>query len=140
MRSKSGLTLVEILISLTVITMALVPIINFYNYYLKENFKSNVKTQLKFLAQEEVEKVIAMDYRSKQLECFGSTAGLTNFYEKENFLIKTNVVFLDPETGELPESYPASDKDDTQLKRVTISVSKKNPGSEQVDMIYFKTP
>lgn len=139
-RNNSGLTLVELLISLVVISFALVPIINFYNYYLRETNNTHQLTRLKFLAQEEMERVIALNYRDSSLDCFSNTAGRTSFYERDDFLVKTNIVFIDPETGEKPDLYPSSDEDDTQLKKVTISVSKQNPESDQVDLIYFKSP
>lgn len=140
LRSNQGVTLVELLISLVIISFALIPIVNFYNFYLRETNRTHQETRLKFLAQEEMERFIALDYRSNALDCFGNTGGQTNFYERDDFLVKTNIVFIDPETGEIPEIYPASTADDTQLKKITISVSKQNQGSSQVDFVYFKSP
>ena len=140
LRSSKGVTLLELLMSVVVISFALIPILNFYNFYLRQTNNTHQETRLKFLAQEEMERFIALDYRNEALDCFGNTSGRTNFYERDDFLVKTNVVFLDPETGERPELYPVSEEDDTQLKKVTISVSKQSAGSEQVDFIYFKSP
>ena len=139
-RSNRGVTLVELLLSVVVISFVLIPIVNFYNYYLRQTNNTNQETRLKFLAQEEMERFIALDYRNSALNCYNNTAGNTTFYERDDFLVKTNVVFIDPETGDRPDLYPSSDEDDTQLKKITISVSKKAPGSEQVDFIYFKSP
>lgn len=102
--------------------------------------RTHQESRLKFLGQEEMERMIALDYRNSALDCFGSTSGRTEFFEKGEFLVKTNVVFLDPETGERPEIYPASEEDDTQLKKVTVSVARANQGSSQVDFVYFKSP
>jgi prepilin-type N-terminal cleavage/methylation domain-containing protein len=140
LRSNQGVTLVELLISLVIISFALIPIVNFYNFYLRETNRTHQETRLKFLAQEEMERFIALDYRDSALDCFSNTTGVTNFYERDDFLVKTNVVFIDPETGEIPEIYPASTNDDTLLKRVTVSVSKQNQNSNQVDFVYFKSP
>jgi Tfp pilus assembly protein PilE len=142
MRTKNqrGTTLVELLISIVIISFVLIPIVNFYNYYLRQTNKTNQETRLKFLAQEEMERFIALDYRNSALDCYGNTGGRTNFYERDDFLVKTNVVFMDPETGERPDIYPANSEDDTQLKKITVSVSKKNQGSSQVDYVYFKSP
>lgn len=139
-KNQKGVTLVELLISIVVISFSLIPIVNFYNYYLRQSNRTHQETRLKFLAQEEMERFIALDYRNSSLDCYGNTAGRTNFYERDDFLVKTNVVFVDAETGERPEIYPASEDDDTQLKQITISVSKKNQGSSQVDFVYFKSP
>lgn len=139
-RSSKGVTLVELLVSLVVISFALIPIVNFYNYYLMQSNRTHQESRLKFLGQEEMERMIALDYRNSALDCFGSTSGRTEFFEKGEFLVKTNVVFLDPETGERPEIYPASEEDDTQLKKVTVSVARANQGSSQVDFVYFKSP
>lgn len=87
-----------------------------------------------------MERFVALDYRNSALDCYGNTAGRTDFYERDDFLVRTNVVFMDPETGERPELYPSSEKDDTQLKKIIISVSKKDQGSSQVDFVYFKSP
>jgi prepilin-type N-terminal cleavage/methylation domain-containing protein len=140
LRSNQGVTLVELLISLVIISFALIPIVNFYNFYLRETNRTHQETRLKFLAQEEMERFIALDYRNSSLDCFGNTGGRTNFYERDDFLVKTNIVFIDAETGEIPEIYPASTEDDTLLKRITVSVSKQNQNSSQVDFIYFKSP
>ena len=139
-RSQQGVTLVEILMALVVISFSLIPIVNFYNYYLRQSNNTHQETRLKFLAQEEMERFIALNYRDSALDCFGNTEGRTNFYERDDFLVKTNIIFLDPETGEKPDIYPASDEDDTQLKKITISVSKQLQGSKQVDLVYFKSP
>jgi prepilin-type N-terminal cleavage/methylation domain-containing protein len=139
-KNQKGVTLVELLISLVVISFTLIPIVNFYNYYLRQTNRTHQETRLKFLAQEEMERFVALDYRNSALDCYGNTAGRTDFYERDDFLVRTNVVFMDPETGERPELYPSSEKDDTQLKKIIISVSKKDQGSSQVDFVYFKSP
>ena len=139
-RSESGVTLVELLISIVIISFALVPIINFYNFYLRQTSRTNQETKIKFLAQEQIERFSALDYRDSSLDCYGNSGGKTNFFEQDEYLIKTNVLFLDAETGERPELYPVSEEEDTLLKKITVSVARKDQSSKQIDYILFKSP
>jgi hypothetical protein len=69
-----------------------------------------------------------------------SFAGKTSFYEKDDYIVKVNVILLDPATGEVPEIYPVSREQDTRLKRITVSVARRDRVGGQVDMIYLKSP
>lgn len=139
-RNNQGLSLVELLISIVIITTALVPIIGFYNSSLRHTSNANQRSRVMFLAEEEMEKIVSLGYRDPSLQCFATTAGNVNFYEKEEFLVKTQVVFVDPTTMELPELYPVNDEDDTKLKRVTVSVARKDKQGGQVNLVYYKSP
>jgi len=140
MRNQQGVTLVELLISIAIISTVLVAILNFYNLSLKQSNKFLQETKLKFLAEEEMEKVISLPYNDPSLEAYGSTAGLTQFYERAEFLVKTNVVHIDPRTGEIPDIYPVNKEQETFLKRITISAARKDRMGGQVDVVYLKSP
>ncbi|MCE2929095.1 MAG: prepilin-type N-terminal cleavage/methylation domain-containing protein [Candidatus Caenarcaniphilales bacterium] len=139
-RKELGVTLIELLVSLVIISVILVPILGFYNYSLKETNIKHQQTQLRFLASEEIEKIISLPYFDRSIEAYGSFAGKTSFYEKDDYIVKVNVILLDPATGEVPEIYPVSREQDTRLKRITVSVARRDRVGGQVDMIYLKSP
>jgi len=139
-RNHQGVSLAELLVSVVIISVILVPIIGFYNSSLRQTSASNQKSRIKFLAEEEVEKFISIGYRDPSLECFATTGGNISFLERQEFLIKTNVVFIDPMTMDLPELYPVNEEDDTNFKRITVSVSRKDGMGGQVNLVYYKSP
>jgi hypothetical protein len=120
--------------------MIVVPIINFYNAALKNTTSTQETTKLKFIAEEEMEKFISLEYNDRVLQAFSNSTGVTNFFERGEYLVKTNIIFIDPATGEVPELYPVQEKDDTFLKQITVSVARKNRVGGQVDLIYLKSP
>ena len=139
-RDSSGLTLIELLVSLVVISISLVPVINYFNATIRQNNQARELTKLKFLAEEEMEKIISLNYKHPSLTASGSSKGTSSFAERDNYLVKTNVVFIDPETGQIPERYPIREEDDPFLKRITISTARLDKLGGQVDMVYFKSP
>lgn len=139
-RNPSGLSLIELLLSIVIISTILVPILNFYNSALRNTNETQQKTKLKFLAEEEMEKFISLEYNDSSLQAFASSGGRTNFFERGDYLVKTHIVLIDPETGEIPELYPTQASEDTFLKRITVSVARKDKSGGQVDLIYLKSP
>lgn len=139
-RSEAGVTLLELLVSLVVITSVLIPILNFFNSTLRQNNQDRELTKIRFLAEEELERVISLPYNDASLDAFGNSTGQTNFFERDKYLIKQTVVLIDPETGEIPENYPFQKSDDTFLKRITISAAKQDKLGGQVDLVYLKSP
>lgn len=140
MRKQSGVTLIELLIAVAVISVVLVPILGFYNLSLRQSFKSKEETTIKFLAEEEMEKFVSLDYYDSSIDVYASPGGRTNFFERGAYLVKTTVIFLDPETGEVPENYPLNQSQETFLKKIIISVARKDKVGGQVDLTYFKSP
>ena len=139
-RNSRGVTLTELLISLVVITISLIPVINYFNATLRQNNEAREMTKIRFLVEEEMEKIISLNYRHPSLEALGSNQGISRFDEYNEYLIKTTVLFLDPETGLVPENYPLRIKDDTNLKQITISAARKDKLGGQVNMVYIKSP
>lgn len=139
-RSASGVTLVELLVAIAIISSAVISILHFYNQALRNNLKSQERTSLKFLAESEMEKLISLPYDDNSLEVFANPQGRVYFYEKNNYVIKVHVVLIDPVTGEIPEPYPFGADQDTLLKKFTVSVARKDALAGQVDLIYFKSP
>ena len=140
MRNNKGVTLLELLVTLVIISGILTGILSFYNSSLKSNLRAQVRSELKFLAEEELERLLSLSYDADELNVFGSLVGRTNFFEDEAYIIKTVVIFIDPETGDVPEEYPLDETTDTKLKKITVSVARKDGLAGQVNMINFKTP
>lgn len=139
-RNTSGLTLIELLVSLVVITISLLPVINFFNANIRQNNQARELTKIKFLAEEEMERIFSLNYKHPSLDALGNSKGTSTFTEREDYLLKTTVVFIDPETGEIPERYPVREIEDTNLKRITISAARINKLGGQVNLVYFKSP
>ncbi|MBT6843838.1 MAG: prepilin-type N-terminal cleavage/methylation domain-containing protein [Candidatus Melainabacteria bacterium] len=139
-RNSQGVTLIELLISLVVITISLIPVINYFNATLRQNNEAREMTKIRFLVEEEMEKSVSLNYKHPSLEALGSNKGVSRFNEHGKYLIKTTVLFLDPETGLLPEDYPLRIKDDTNLKQITISAARIDKLGGQVNMVYIKSP
>lgn len=140
-RSASGLSVLELLISITIITTVLVTILGYYNSSIKYGLKSRARSELKYIAESEMERLLSLPYSSPTLDCYGLPVGKTDFrIDQEKFLIKTNVVFLDPDTGDIPNEIPTSREDDTHLKRLTVSAARVDGLGSQIDLINFKTP
>jgi prepilin-type N-terminal cleavage/methylation domain-containing protein len=140
LRDNSGVSLIELLISVAIISVALVPIIGFYNSSLRQTSIVNQQTRVKFLAEEEMEKFISVEYEDASLQCYSTREGNLSFFERNEFLVKTQVVFIDPMTMDLPDIYPNKKENDTNLKRITVSVSRKDGQGGQVNLVYFKSP
>ncbi len=139
-RNSAGVTLTELLVSLVVIATILIPILNFFNSTLRQNNQDRELTKIRFLAEEELERIISLPYNDASLDALGNSSGKTDFYERGQYIVKTNVVLIDPETGEIPERYPYNKIDDTFLKRVIISAAKQDKLGGQVDLVYLKSP
>ena len=140
LRNNQGLSLTELLISVVVISMMLVPILGFYNSSLRQTNITNQRSRVTFLAEEEMEKIISIPYKDPSLDCYATTAGNVSFYERNEFLVKTQVVFIDPSTMDLPKLYPVNQDEDTNLKRITVSVARKDKQGGQVNLVYYKSP
>lgn len=140
LRDQIGLSVTELLVSTVVVSTVLVAILSFYNQAVRNTGRYEQETKIKFLAEEEMEKYISIPYSDGSLDVFANPGGRTNYYEKENFLVKTHIVHIDPRTGEVPDYYPNKKKDDTYLKKITVSVARRDQLGGQVDLIYYKSP
>ncbi len=140
-RSNSGLSLIEILIALAIISTVLISILGFYNYSLRAELRSKNQTELKYLAEQEMERMVALPYSSPELDCYGAFAGRINYYIRDDkYLIKTTVVFMDPDSGEVAENVPRNNKEDTHLKKIIVSVARLDAQGGQIDLTTFKSP
>ena len=140
LRSQSGFSLLELLISIVIISSVLAGILNVYNTALRLNTLTSAKASAKFHAEQEMERLLSLDYNAPEIDAFNNFEGVVNFFEDEDYLLKTNVVFIDPTTGEIKEPYPVSPEDDTRLKRVIVSAIRKDGIGGQVDLVTYISP
>lgn len=139
-RNSRGMTLSELLITLVVLGLALAPIVNFFSSSLNQSNENRVRTQARYLAEEELEKVISLDYFDTELDVYSNPLGRTQFLELDTFLVKVNIVLVDPKTLTIADPYPTQKEDDTFMKKVTISAARRDYVGGQVDVIYYKSP
>ncbi len=141
MRSVSGLSLVELLISVAIISTALVSILGFYNYAIRAGMISRGQTELKYIAEQEMERVLSLPYSSPELDCYGAFAGKVDYVIKqEKYLIKTVVIFMDADSGEVAENVPRGRRDDSHLKKIIVSAARIDGVGGQIDLVTFKSP
>ncbi len=139
-RNQSGITLVELLITIIVLSTSLVAIFQFYATSLRSTTKTESRSKSKFLAEQEIERFRALDYNDPELDAFNNFAGKVQFFEDELFVIKSKVTFIDPKTAIAAEPYPVSFEEDTHLKEVIVSVVRKDGIGGQVDLTTYITP
>lgn len=140
-RNDSGISLLELLITLSVLTVVVSSIISYYGISLRNNIITNARTELRFLAEQEMEKRLSFDYFSSELDSLNDSDGLINYYlEDEKFIIKTTIVHIDRNTTQIPDDYPSSRERDTKLKKIIVSVARIDGKGGQVDLVTFKSP
>jgi prepilin-type N-terminal cleavage/methylation domain-containing protein len=139
LRSESGVTLTELMVSLVITSVILVAILSFYGTSIRQNLVDKARSEIKFLAEQEMEKLLSLPYDSNTLGAFSSER--SDVYElNTNFIVKRKIAILDPEKGTVKDPYPNSKEEDPHLKQITISVTRKDGLGGQIDMINFKTP
>ena len=140
MRHDKGLSLIELMLTIAIATTALSAIIGYIANSTRSDLKNQSRSKLLYMAQEEMEKKLALAYDSSSLNCFGNNQGRVEFVDRGDYISKVSIVFLNPQTGTIPEPYPIENIDDTHLKQIIVSVVRKDGLTEQIDLINFKTP
>lgn len=139
-RSASGLSLIELLMTIVVLSVLFVGILHYYSSSLRATTLSESRSTAKFLAEQEMERLRSLEYTDSDLDAFNSFDGAVQFYENKLYIIKAIVVFIDPSTGDVKEPYPVAQDDDTHLKRITVSAARKDGLGGQVDLVSYLSP
>lgn len=139
-RTSSGITLMELLVSIVIVSSALVAILSVYSTTMRLNLQNEARSRAKFYGEQEMERLLSLSYFSDELSAYGSFNGTTRLFEYKDYIIKTKVVYLDPTTGKVPEVYPFGEEEDPNLKEVTVSVIRKDGLGGQIDIINYKGP
>jgi len=136
-RNQSGQTLIELMASLVIITIALSGVVALFPYIIQKNVRIQMQSQAINMAQTEMEKLKALRYFDSDLDALGNVDGMIITKTVDNFLVRVTVKYIDPKTGQVPEKYPFELSEDTGLKEVTVSVKRKDNIGSQANLISF---
>lgn len=140
LRNNSGVSLLELLVTLLIISGTLASIISYFSNSMRNDLKNKIKSELKYFAETEMEKRLSLPYDSEGLSAYGSSEGKIEFRVQDQYLIKIQISFLNPKTGEIQDPYPYKEADDTKLKRIIITAARMDGLVEQLSLINFKSP
>lgn len=137
MRNQSGQSLLELMVSIVIITSALAGIIAIFPFIIQKNLKVQKQTEAVNVAQSEIEKLRSLSYFDQDLDALGSLQGMSVLKNIDNYLVRIVIKYVDPKSGEMPEEYPLDLSQDTGLKKVEVSVKRKDGIGGQVNFITF---
>lgn len=137
MRNQFGQSLIELMVSIVIITVALSGIIAIFPYIIEKNTRVKIQNEAINLAQNESEKLHTLSYYDQELNALGLSEGMVTTKTVDNFLVRITVKYIDPKTGATPENYPANISEDTGLKEITVSVKRKDNVGSQANLITF---
>ena len=137
MRNQSGQSLIELMVSIVIITVALSGIVAIFPYIIEKNARIKKQNEAINLAQNELERLRALSYFDEELNATGFSTGMVLIKPLENYLLRITVKYIDPRTGVPPERYPSEVSEDTGLKEVTISVKRKDSIGLQANLITY---
>lgn len=139
-RNQSGVSLIELLITIIIISSVLVGIFQIYSTALRINFINEARSKAKFIAEQEMEHLRSLSFNASELDTFNSFLGKVNFKESGNYIIKSKITFLDPTSGQIADPYPVTEEDNTHLKEIIVSVVRKDGLGGQTDLLTYITP
>ena len=137
MRNQLGQSLVELMVSIVIITVALSGIIAIFPYIIQKNVRIQMQSQAVNLAQNEWEKLRSLRYYDPELDALGGPFGMTVIRQEGNFLVRVTVRYIDPKTSLPPEKYPLDVSEDPGLKEVTVSVKRKDNVGGQANLVTY---
>lgn len=137
MCNHSGQSLIELMTSIVIITVALSGIVAIFPYIIEKNARIQIQNQAINIAQNELERLRALSYFDQELDASGSLTGMITIKPVDNFFVRITVKYIEPKTGIVPESYPSDISEDTGLKEVTVSVKRKDNIGSQANLITY---
>ena len=137
MRSESGQSMIELMVSIVIITTALSGIIALFPYIIQKNARIQIQGQAVNLLQNETEKLRALRYYDPELDALGGVQGMSTIKADGPYLIRVAVRYVDPKTSLPPDDYPLDLSQDTGLKEVTVSVKRKDNVGSQVNLVTY---
>ena len=134
MRSQSGQSMIELMVSIVIITTALSGIVALFPYIIQKNARIQMQGQAVNLLQSEMEKLRALRYYDPLLDALGGVEGMSSIRAEGPFLVRVTVRYIDPKTSLPPDEYPIDISQDSGLKEVTVSVKRKDKVGSQVNL------
>jgi prepilin-type N-terminal cleavage/methylation domain-containing protein len=144
-RNESGVTLIELLIALVIISIVIYALINFFSLNLFQNSRELRRAKLYYQAVAKMEELISKDYASRDLESFYSPLNSSKFSEEANYLYKIQIESINPLTNLVTDPYPIKASEDPLLKKITVTVANLDDYDEkreamQVTVVRFISP
>ncbi|GEM_PF-1589573 len=137
MRNQSGQSLIELMVSIVIITTALSGIVAIFPYIIQKNVRIQKQNEAVYKAQNEWEKLRALNYFDPDLDALGSPDGMVTIKPEGDYLIRVTVKYVDPKTAKAPTEYPNVIAQDTGLKEITVSVKRKDNIGAQVNLVTY---
>lgn len=137
MRNQYGQSLIELMVSVVIITTALAGIIAIFPYIIQKNARIKMQAEAVNIAESELERLRSLSYFDDELNAVGSSEGNIMIRNVGNYLLRLTVKYIDPKSGKEPEKYPSLISEDTGLKEITVSVKRKDNVGSQVDLITY---
>ena len=137
MRNQSGQSLIELMVSIVIITTALAGIVAMFPYIIQKNVRIQKQNEAISIAQNEWEKLRALNYFDPDLDALGSIDGMVTIKPERDYLIRVTVKYVDSKTAKVPDEYPSDISKDTGLKEITVSVKRKDNIGTQVNLVTY---
>lgn len=137
MRNQSGQSLIELMVSVVIITVALSGIVALFPYIIQKNVRIQMQNKAINIAQNELERLRALEYYSSELDALPGPEGMSSIRTIEDYLVRITVKYIDPKSGKIPDIYPGDVSQDTGLKEVAVSVKRKDNVGSQVNLLTY---
>ena len=137
MRNQLGQSLVELMVSIVIITTALSGVVAIFPYIIQKNASIDMQEKAINILQNEIERLRALRYYDEELDAFGTIEGMSTIKAAEDHIVRITVKYVNPTTAKAPEVYPSDLTEDTGLKEVTVSVKRKNNVGSQVNLVTY---
>ncbi len=137
MRNQSGQSLIELMVSVVIITTALSGIVALFPYIIQKNVRIQMQNKAINLAQNELERLRALEYYNSELDALPGPEGMSSTKAVEDYLVRITIKYIDPKSGKAPNVYPSDVSQDTGLKEVAVSVKRKDNVGSQVNLLTY---
>ena len=137
MRNEQAQSLIELMVSIVIITVALSGIVAIFPYIIEKNVRIQMQNEAINIANNELERLRAISYFDKDLDALGTIEGMVVIKQVGNYLVRLTVKYVDPKTRVAPERYPTEISEDTGLKEVTVSVKRKDNVGLQANLVTY---
>lgn len=137
MRNQVGQSLIELMVSIVIITVALSGVIAIFPFIIQKNVRIQMQNKAVNIAQNELERLRGLRYFDQELDALSGPDGMILTKTIDDYLLRITVKYVDPQTGKIPETYPQDITQDTGLKEVTVSVKRKDNVGFQANMITY---
>ena len=137
MRNISGQSLIELMVSIVIITVALSGVIAIFPYIIQKNVRIQMQSETINLAQNEWERLRALSYYDQELDALGGITGMSTIKPSGKYLVRVNIKYVDPKTAKAPDIYPVDISQDTGLKEITVSVKRKDNVGIQANLVTY---